>query len=141
MEIAVKIAQASFVLCMAMISGSFLVSPSEASPSSSTTERITVYPSGPYPDRAGTSLSIDVSYADLDLSKRADVAKLEERIDGAALQVCDKLDQAWSIHDIYGYDRMCVADAQQKAQSKMPGIRFPARYRFVPRGDNEFGSK
>ena len=138
MEMAVKIAQASMVLGMAMISCPFLVGMSEATPSSSTVERITVYPSGAHPNRSGTSLSISVSYADLDLSKGSDVARLEERIDRAAFQVCDKLDEAWSTHDIYGYDRECVANAQQNAQAKMPGISFPIRFRFVPRGDDEF---
>jgi len=85
----------------------------------------------------GMSVSREVSYADLDLTKPEDVERLKERTNRAAVQVCRELDHRnpWSMTDLFGAHMPCVRHAQQQALAQVPGIVVPSRYRFAGEGD------
>jgi len=64
-----------------------------------------------------TTVSKDVAYSDLDLSKDADVATLQERVRTAAIDVCREADRRaefarWPVN--VGFN--CVADAKLRAK-------------------------
>jgi UrcA family protein len=85
----------------------------------------------------GMSVSREVNYGDLDLTKPEDVERLKARTNRAAVQVCRELDHRnpWSMTDLFGAHAPCVRNAQQQALAQVPGIVVPARYRFVGEGD------
>lgn len=85
----------------------------------------------------GMSVSREVNYADLDLTKPEDVERLKERTNRAAVQVCRELDHRnpWSMTDLFGAHMPCVRHAQQQALAQVPGIVVPSRYRFAGEGD------
>src|SRR5262245_19301258 len=64
------------------------------------------------------SLSQAVNYADLDLSKPADVAELEKRVNKTAQDVCRKLNARYprTVHQFYD-DRNCVKDASEQGMA------------------------
>lgn len=83
------------------------------------------------------SVSRDVNYGDLDLTKPEDVERLKARTNRAAVEVCRELDHRnpWSMTDLFGTHQPCVRSAQQQALAQVPGIAVPARYRFAGEGD------
>jgi UrcA family protein len=85
----------------------------------------------------GMTVSRDVNYGDLDLTKPEDVERLKERTNRAAVQVCMDLDHRnpWSMTGLFGAHMPCVRNAQQQALAQVPGIVVPSRYRFVGEGD------
>jgi UrcA family protein len=104
----------------------FSVVSAQASPRAD--ERITVH--------AGVtamSVSRDVNYSDLDLTKPEDVARLKSRTNRAAVQVCIELydRNPWAISSLFGARAPCVRNAQQQALAQVPGVVVPSRYRFA----------
>ena len=95
-------------------------------------EQITVHSRG-----QGMTVSREVNYADLDLTKPEDVEQLKARTNRAAVQVCRELDHRnpWSMTDLFGAHAPCVRNAQQQALAQVPGIVVSSRYRFVGEGD------
>jgi UrcA family protein len=85
----------------------------------------------------GMSVSREVNYGDLDLTKPEDVERLKARTNIAAVQVCRELDHRnpWAMTDLFGAHAPCVRNAQQQALAQVPGIVVPSRYRFVGEGD------
>jgi UrcA family protein len=64
-----------------------------------------------------TELSRQVSYADLDLTRTADVSALEGRIDEAANQVCEELADMFPPLD--RPERRCITDAVADAREQL----------------------
>ena len=95
-------------------------------------EQITVHSRG-----QGMSVSREVNYGDLDLTKPEDVERLKARTNRAAVQVCRELDHRnpWSMTDLFGAHMPCVRNAQQQALAQVPGIVVSSRYRFAGEGD------
>jgi len=85
----------------------------------------------------GMTVSRDVNYGDLDLTKPEDIERLKARTNRAAVQVCRDLDHRnpWSMTDLFGAHIPCVTNAQQQALAQVPGIVVPSRYRFAGEGD------
>jgi UrcA family protein len=85
----------------------------------------------------GMSVSRDVNYADLDLTKPEDVERLKARTNRAAVQVCRDLNHRnpWAMTDLFGAHMPCVRNAEQQALAQVPGIVVSPRYRFVGEGD------
>ena len=98
-------------------------------------ERITV--SGPYTVRQEItqrnmggqmqeqklSVSQDVSYADLDLTRHADVEKLRERVNAAAKDSCKELDRRFPVSTyIPVTTRSCARDAAREALAQVDTI-------------------
>jgi UrcA family protein len=72
-------------------------------------------------------LSRTVSFADLDLSKQADVAELKERIEAVARENCDKLSTMFREADADHRDlRRCEQQAIERAQAKLDTIAAAA---------------
>ncbi|HJT42080.1 MAG TPA: UrcA family protein [Rhizomicrobium sp.] len=69
------------------------------------------------------SVEQDVSYADLNLSKEADVAVMRQRLKEAAVQGCNELDRRFP-RSIYVpvQDTDCVKDATARALARLDGI-------------------
>jgi len=95
-------------------------------------EQVTVHSRG-----QGMTVSRDVNYSDLDLTKPEDVERLKARTNRAAVQVCRDLDHRnpWSMTDLFGAHIPCVTNAQQQALAQVPRIVVPSRYRFAGEGD------
>ena len=74
----------------------------------------------PAPGYYKVMMSSRVSYADLDLAKPADVAKLEWRIKEAATVVCDKLGKAYP--DSGPNTKECAKRATDKAMTEAKNI-------------------
>jgi UrcA family protein len=95
-------------------------------------EQVTVHSRG-----QGMSVSREVNYGDLDLTKPEDVQRLKARTNRAAVQVCSELNDRnpWSITGLFGAHAPCVRNAQQQALAQVPGVVVPSRYRFAGEGD------
>ena len=70
------------------------------------------------------TVSQNVSYADLDLSKPADVEKLRGRVNTAAVDSCKELVRRFpsSIYIPVGDDRRCAKDAAGRAMARVDAI-------------------
>ena len=126
MKLLVPLGGAALAIC----AGLFTVVSAQAVPTVG--EQITVQAGG-----IGMSVSRDVNYSDLDLTKPEDVARLKARTNRAAVQVCTELNNRnpWSISDLFGEHAPCVRNAQQQALAQVPGVVVPPRYRFAGEGD------
>jgi UrcA family protein len=60
----------------------------------------------------------NVSYKDLDLTKTADAAKLEERIAAAAKSTCGELDTLYPISASAMGTQACIKDAKERAMTQ-----------------------
>jgi UrcA family protein len=77
-----------------------------------------------------TRISVDqnVSYADLDLSKAADLDTMKDRIRQAAKDSCSELDRRFPRTTyIPVADRNCVNDAENQAFARLDEIKPPVR--------------
>jgi UrcA family protein len=86
-------------------------------------ERLAPDPASRYIPRERVSYNIPVSYADLDLTKPSDVAKLEARINVAAQEGCRQLDTHFPptiyVPDTINYKQDCVKRAVEDAVAKV----------------------
>ena len=69
------------------------------------------------PALAGESKSIEVSYADLDLTSDADRNELEQRIDRAARKICDVDGHGTGARIATKDARTCYAEARRKSDA------------------------
>lgn len=84
-------------------------------------ERRTVEPAGPgRPKTEVIELSRQVSFADLDLTRHADVVTLEQRIERTAEQACERLNEMFPVtrEDRQGTAR-CVKEAVAMAETQL----------------------
>ena len=60
-----------------------------------------------------------VHFSDLDLLKHADVQTLHERVEMAAQDACEQLDELFPVHASHGQSRACIEDAVRGAAPRI----------------------
>jgi UrcA family protein len=83
---------------------------------------------------AADAPSIKVSYADLNLSRPADVQVLYERLKKAAIGVCDRAPEPREMSQ-YAHWRHCYDPALHNAVMQIDAPELLSRYRSDPRND------
>jgi len=74
-----------------------------------------------------SALSYGVSYADLDLSKHADVVTLQTRVKDAAKKACSQLTHLYPVTQFQESDADCTKAASDKALAKVDALAAAAK--------------
>ena len=118
------------VSCVAAVSAQARPSEEQVTVESPYTIRQQVVRPAMFGEMQETQVSVDqdVSYADLDLSKTADLDTMKSRIRQAAKDSCNELDRKFP-RTIYipAFGRNCVKDAADQALARLDEIRPPIR--------------